>query len=1415
MPNILSTHFPTSHAFIIGINRYDAHSHLRNAVPDAEGIAQVLREEIHDYAVHPPLLDATYEEMIYLLEVIIPSLVKKDDRLLFYFAGHGLAMDSEQEGIPEGYILPKDAQLRDNSRSISMSRLRKSLEILPCRHVLLVLDCCFSGAFRWSSIEKRGLALRTIPKKIYQERFDRYVVDPAWQVLTSSAYDQTAADGIYHHQVGNRNRSNTGHSPFAQHLMDALRGEADVIPRDQPDGLITATEIYMYIRDKLEAETIAISERSRQTPGFFSLSKHDKGEYIFLSPKVVLNLPHYDPNLNPYKGLQSYEITDKDHFFGRDKVTEELYTFVAKRRFAIVPGASGSGKSSLVKAGLIPRLLEEAYVPLVMRPSEKPMEHLRLLIPGLKPHPEYKTLLLIDQFEELITQCHDVTERKSFLESLHDLINQGNNHFKLLLTIRSDFEPQFEDSPLGKYWREARFVVPPFSTSELEEVIERPAVERIILFDPPELVSQIVQEVYNEPGALPLLSFTMSEMYEKLKERGAFGAFRLADYQSLGGVIGSLRTRADKLYNQLPLDHQLTMQKLMLRMVSQEGGELAKRRVLLTELEYQHEAENKRVKFVLDRLTEARLIVQNQDFKGQPYAEPAHDALVRAWGTLWGWITAIGKDKLLLLNKLQEATVDYQSTQNQKDLWYNNSRLDAVLEEKELWLNAREIAFVEKSVGIKRRNLNRLITLLAGGITGLTILVIFAFWQSKIANNNAKQARLEACVNGNAALALKIVQKDPTLSLQIAKYAYEQFPGNPISAAAINEILSNPNYNVFYKTDFIGHESLVEAVSISKNGQYILTGALDQKAILWDLKGNPIQYFKGHSGRILTVAFSPNDKYVLTGSSDGTARLWDLSGNLIQVFALKDEEINTVVFSNNGKYILTGSSSGMIDLWDLEGNLIHTYTGHERAVVKVAFSPNDKYITSGSNDGTARLWGLSGNLIQTLFVSEYGERVNTLAISSNGQYIVTGHADKMLRLWDAQKGKHICTYFGHTAAITSVDFSSDGQYILSGSIDKTAKLWDISGKQIRSFPGHLATINAVVISNNNKYVVTGSDDGTAKLWELNGFQLDSIPFSPHGYAIDGLGYSRDGSRINDVAFSPDDQHFLAGISDGTVELLSSHRLIQSFRAHNKAIQSVAFSPNGRCFLTGSLDKSAKLWDLNKHQIRLFEGHIGGVYSVAFSPNGQYILTGSEDGIIKLWDLEGKNILTFPGHKDIIRAAAFSPDGQKILTGSWDKSAKLWDLEGNQICSLNGHNQFIYTVAFSPDGRKIITGSADRTIRLWDLKGRNVQTFSGHTGGVNAVAFSPDGQFIVSGSTDKTVRLWDLSGNQLVSFSASKGAVEAVTFSSDGKYILSGSTDKTVRKFFNPDYFLHHKIATKDLSRLLEEGLLVNEDQNFK
>ena len=270
---------------------------------------------------------------------------------------------------------------------------------------------------------------------------------------------------------------------------------------------------------------------------------------------------------------------------------------------------------------------------------------------------EKPTVILIDQYEELITQCKNEEEQALFIDFIRLLLEDKRAiNVRVIITVRSDFEPQFENLGLEKYWNQARFTVPPFSQDDYREVIEKPAIQEVLFFEPADLVDDIINEVIQAPGGLPLLSFLLSQLYEKCYQKGR--KLTQEAYNDLGGVIGSLRTSADSIYNNLDDQHRTAMRHLMIRLVSLEGGELASRRVLMPELEYSQEEVNTWINNVVNQLLDARLLVKGRDSLGQVYIEPAHDALIRAWGTLWDWIKQFGEDNITLQRRLYEAVTE-------------------------------------------------------------------------------------------------------------------------------------------------------------------------------------------------------------------------------------------------------------------------------------------------------------------------------------------------------------------------------------------------------------------------------------------------------------------------------------------------------------------------------------------------------------------------------------------------------------------------------------------------------------------------------------------------------------------------------------------------------------------------------------
>jgi hypothetical protein len=757
-----TSEFVHSLAIIIGINNYqNGIAALQTATHDAKRLAFILQTE-HGYDVEVRLdQDATLEQIRRLLHDDLKQRVGRGDRLLFYFAGHGIA-DDRDDG-PEGCLVPQDTRPGDEHSLLRMQELHDALVALPCRHLLVILDCCFAGAFRWATT--RDVA--TVPEVLHQERYDRFIQDPAWQVITSAAHDQKAYDLL---ALRDERGQNGNHSPFALALFKAIQGEADILPpakegNPSGDGVITATELYLYLRDAVEGATIA--RRNRQTPGLWTLKKHDKGEYIFLVPGKNPRLPSA-PLLreqnNPYRGLESYE---KDHdtlFFGREKLIRKLKARIGDRthRLTVVLGESGTGKSSLVNAGLVPQLersttqnwhvlgpvrpgespfvaLAKATLPIVQEASK--FSNLELLVKELEQHPstwvdiithwyqnhpDTRLLVVIDQCEELITLCRE-RDCKQFLELLDVTLRSSSNQLQVVLTLRSDFEPQFSDSTLNSHWyRDVRFIVSPMTQDELRQVIVQPASERVLYFEPSSLVEQLINEVIQTPNPLPLLSFTLSELYlSYLKRQATDRALTQVDYDHLGGVAKALTQRAEQEYHQLvekDSAFEQTIRRVMLRMIAWTDDKLTRKRVFRLELEYTDSQESERVETVLKQFTQARLLVAGQDIK-YAYIEPAHDVLVSGWSRLHIWAQADRK-QFALQQQIRQITLSWQQNSGSRMSGHLLQQAENFCRQYPDELNRLEKACIQDSC--KTRRQNRLIAI-AASITGLLFIGGFSW----------------------------------------------------------------------------------------------------------------------------------------------------------------------------------------------------------------------------------------------------------------------------------------------------------------------------------------------------------------------------------------------------------------------------------------------------------------------------------------------------------------------------------------------------------------------------------------------------------------------------------------------------------------------------------------------------------------
>ncbi|KST63552.1 NACHT and WD repeat domain-containing protein [Mastigocoleus testarum] len=1138
---------------------------------------------------------------------------------------------------------------------------------------------------------------------------------------------------------------------------------------------------------------------------------------------------------SPYKGIKRFNLGDREYFFGRDALIAKLFNAVNESSFSLVLGASGSGKSSIVRAGLIPELKKslesQKFYDFIFTPNQDPFESLYRcllseekdyrfsesdvdfvregkdntlpqLISKLKKNEE-RWFIFIDQFEQLFLNI-DPKKLNSFIKGITQVAKKGDSSVRIVLAMRSDFLEQFSFyKTLGEIANKNNIhLVTEMYPDELRQAIEQPAAKNGVVFEKG-LVKQIINEVEGQKGYLPLLQYTLDLLWQKeCTTKAADGCFHIEDrtlnkasYTDLGGVRGALQKRVDEIYTGICEKNEngeLITKQIFLKLVniveSESGSRAVSRRA------YYNEFVGESVKNTLKTFVNENLLVSNYEYSNQEQLsigtpkkltqnvtiEIAHEILLSSWNKLKSWLEE-EKEAIILKNWLATeerrwSKVREENKSKASEELLKGSRLDQILE------------FRDKNAFEK-----------LGGLTEKENQFIDASVGLRDREYKQHERRKLFTISGLTFVAV--------ISLIVTGILWWRLDINKKNA---DLIIQNINLEELWLSNAPQLQALTVGIEIGKEikkeskatPETRMRVAALLREIVYGIKEH--NSLEKHNNWVTSVAFSPDGKTIASASRDSTVKLWNLQGQVMQTLTGHVKGLTSVAFSPDGKTIATASWDSTIKLWNLQGQVIQTLTGHGEGVTSIVFSPDGNTIASASADSTVKLWNLQGQVIQTL--KGHQETVNSVAFSPDGNTIATASWDNTIKLWNLQ-GQVIQTLTGHIDWVRSITFSPDGNTIATVSNDNTVKLWNLQGQVIQTLTGHSDSVISIAFSPDGNTIATGSMDKTVKLWNLqgqviqtlkgHGKQVFSIAFSPNsntiatanadktvklwnlqGQVIQTLtGHS---DPVISVAFSSNSNTIATTDTDYTIKLWNLQgQVIQTLTEHSDSVISVAFNPNSDTIATANADDTIKLWNLQGQVIQTLTGHGKQVFNIVFSPDGNTIATASRDNTIKLWNLQRQTIKTLTGHGEEVNSITFSPNGKTIATANAE-TVKLWNLQGKVIQTLTGHSKQVFSIIFSPDGNTIATASRDKTVKLWNLHGQEIKTLTGHSEKINSIAFSRDGKTIATASKDKTVKLWNLQGQMIKALRGHSEGINSVVFSLDGKTIATASDDKTVK-----------------------------------
>ncbi len=1142
---------------------------------------------------------------------------------------------------------------------------------------------------------------------------------------------------------------------------------------------------------------------------------------------------------NPYKGLEFFDIEDADRFFGRDDIVQEIWNKYkvlqnpsedSSHRLITVMGASGSGKSSLMRAGFLTQLQKQETPFIIFTPGKSPLENLSKAVSDKseKSSREIKSrlmranesgkhdglsriiselpdssLIVADQFEEIFSPECQKDERNCFIENLLYACSdeETESHVSVIIVFRPDFMGQaYEHEALYNAIKKHEVRVEAIDTENLRSVIDEPAKLSGHFFDS-KIVDRLIDEMPRSDGALPLLEFALSEIWAGMEK----GKQPDEILNESGGVGGALAKRAGKIYEKLDDAEKGLARHIFTELAGQssDGKFHSRRRVFLDEI-VPHSQSLENIRAVTDKFSqsEARFITLSAEERANNKitAEITHEALFSNWDSLKQWIEEKQED-LPFARRLKNRTEEWNKKgKNAGLLWWQSPELENLREfygrnaenmtelEIEFYQASEkkreEIEEKEKRTQRFRRNAFKG---LAIGSVVLAVMAIFAFFQRDVALKNEKVA----------------IEERNNAQIQSYSLSSESFfsSGNTleslVDAIKAVKVIKDSDMKKLEIVPAIRYKSLLAL-------QQAVYGATEYNRLY------------GHRDKITSAKFSPNGKIIATASEDGIVKLWNRDGTLYKTLGAKLDTPRTVCFSHDGKYIAAAYDGNIvIKIWKTDGTLVRTLGEKKRPYSKeftedisivsgeLSFSDDNQLIALPVFRPDKRevllIWSLDGTLINEIDLNEKNYHIHSVDFSSDGELIATlgtNNSGVVIKIYNknGERIKHFNTEIPYNNYCNiDLAFCEDGKK-LSLLTSDSLSLWGINGElvqQIMEFPKQ---------DGNESEKFFGDFPGYPFDWRV---KLSKKTRPSILYAC----MNKNGETI------------ATAHRDKTIKIWSREGdLLKEMKSHINDVSALSLSPDGNLLISGSLDGTVKLWQINSvAHPEILRKHRLPVESVDFSPSGQFVASASRDNTICVWDNKGKLVTSFKIEAKKINSSdqpsidvCFSPNHKTIASLSQDNRIRIWNINGSLLKVLDKHppqqnwDEDIVpkfrSVTFSPDSKHIVSG-AYQELFFWDINGSVTKTLGDTRKGASglSVVLSPDGKICATPcgllpsdikvysmsevkpeDYEETLALFNLEDNSHKYLKGYKSQIMAIDISPNGKMIASASLNGSVK-----------------------------------